>query len=87
MSGAAFFVDLPISLIVIPLNLIAKFLKTGRIKEPQAVRAAWAAHGKHDMYLTIPQLWNIWREILPGTRVKRHLFWRHSLIWRKMSGL
>jgi len=76
--------DLPVLLIAIPLNLIMKFLKTGHIKEPQAVREAWAAHGKHDMYLTLPQLRDICGEILPGAKVRRHLFWRYSLIWRKL---
>ena len=78
--------DLPILLIAIPLNLIFKFLKTGHVKEPEAVRAAWAAHGKHDTYLTLAQLRNICKEILPGARVRRHLFWRYSLIWKKMPG-
>ena len=78
--------DLPILLIAIPLNLIFKFLKTGHVKEPEAVRAAWAAHGEHDTYLTLAQLRNICKEILPGARVRRHLFWRYSLIWRKVPG-
>ncbi|HEX6479534.1 MAG TPA: class I SAM-dependent methyltransferase [Ktedonobacteraceae bacterium] len=76
--------DLPSLLIAIPVNLVLKFLKTGRIKEPEAVREAWAAHGKHDSYLTLAQLRDICRAILPGARVKRHLLWRYSLIWKKI---
>src|SRR6266446_2376999 len=64
--------DLPILLIAIPVNLLLKFLKTGRIKEPEAVREAWAAHGKHDAYLTLVQLRDICRAVLPGARVRRH---------------
>jgi 2-polyprenyl-3-methyl-5-hydroxy-6-metoxy-1,4-benzoquinol methylase len=75
--------DLPVLLIAIPLNLILKFLKTGHVKEPVAVRAAWDAHGKHDTYFTLAQLRNICRAILPGARVRRHLLWRYSLIWTK----
>lgn len=78
--------DLPILLIAIPVNLLLKFLKTGRIKEPQAVREAWAAHGKHDSYLTLVQLRDICRAVLPGARVRKHLLWRYSLVWKKMPG-
>jgi 2-polyprenyl-3-methyl-5-hydroxy-6-metoxy-1,4-benzoquinol methylase len=76
--------DLPLSLIAIPWNLVLKFLKTCHIKEPKEVREAWAVHGKHDSYLTLAQLHDICREILPGARVKRHLLWRYSLIWKKI---
>jgi 2-polyprenyl-3-methyl-5-hydroxy-6-metoxy-1,4-benzoquinol methylase len=48
--------DLPALLIAIPINLLLKFLKTGRIKEPETVREAWAAHGRHDSYLTLVRL-------------------------------
>ena len=79
--------DLPAILIAIPLNLILKFMKTGHIKEPEAVREAWAAHGKHDSYLTLAQLRDICRAILPGARVRRHLLWRYSLVWKKLPGV
>ncbi|HJT55291.1 MAG TPA: class I SAM-dependent methyltransferase [Ktedonobacteraceae bacterium] len=75
--------DYPTLLIAIPVNLVLKFLKTGHVKEPEAVREAWAEHGKHDIYLTLAQLRAICKEILPGARVKRHLLWRYSLVWRK----
>ena len=78
--------DLPLSLMAIPLNLIFKLLKNGHIKESEAARQAWAAHGEHDTYLTLAQLRNICKEILPGARVRRHLFWRYSLIWKKIPG-
>ncbi len=78
--------DLPALLIAIPVNLLLKFLKTGRNKEPEAVREAWAAHGTHDSYLTLVQLRDICRAILPSARVRRHLLWRYSLIWKKMPG-
>jgi 2-polyprenyl-3-methyl-5-hydroxy-6-metoxy-1,4-benzoquinol methylase len=75
--------DLPVILIAIPINFVLKFFKAGRIKESEAVRQAWAEHGKHDTYLTLAQLRQICRKVLPGARVRRHLFWRYSLVWRK----
>ena len=75
--------DLPVILIAIIANFVLKFLKTGHIKESKAVREAWAEHGKHDRYLTLAELRAICKEILPGARVRRRLFWRYSLVWRK----
>jgi hypothetical protein len=78
--------DLFIVLIAIPVDLLLKFIKTGHIKESEEVREGWAAHGKHDSYLTLAQLRDICRAILPGAGVRRHLLWRYSLIWKKMAG-
>ena len=75
--------DLFTILAAIPVNLILKYLKTGRIREPQEVREAWAAHGQHDSYLTLAQLHHICGRILPGAKVRRHLLWRYSLVWKK----
>lgn len=52
-------------------------------KESEAARKAWAEHGKHDTYLTLAQLREICKKVLPGVKVKRHLLWRYSLTWRK----
>lgn len=76
-------VDLPLNLIAIPANLLLKYARTGHLREPVAVRAAWAEHGQRDVYLTIPQVRALCKLSLPGARVKRHLFWRYSLIWNK----
>ncbi|HZU70830.1 MAG TPA: class I SAM-dependent methyltransferase [Ktedonobacteraceae bacterium] len=75
--------DLSIFLIAVPYNYMLKFLKTGRTRESEAVRQAWAEHGKHDTYLTLAQLRQICKKVLPGARVRRHLLWRYSLVWRK----
>ena len=44
------------TLAAIPVNLVLKYLNTGRFTEPPEVRAAWAEHGKHDSYLTLSEL-------------------------------
>lgn len=76
-------VDLPLNLIAIPANWLLKYTRTGHLREPVTVRAAWAEHGQRDVYLTIPRVRTLCRATLPGARVKRHLFWRYSLIWNK----
>ena len=72
-------------LVAIPINLLLRYLKTGRIKEPQEVRKAWAEHGQHDTYLAFAQLRHICRVALPGAQVRRHLLWRYSLVWKKTT--
>ncbi len=76
-------IDLPLHALAIPVNLLLRYGKTGHIKEAQAVREAWAEHGRHDVYLTLSQVRRICQALLPGAQVRRHLLWRYSLIWRK----
>jgi SAM-dependent methyltransferase len=71
--------------VAVPVNLALRLLKTGRIRSPAAVRAAWAAHGSHDTYLTLSQVQRIAAANLPGAQVKKHLLWRYSLIWYKSA--
>lgn len=75
------------SLATIPVNLMLKYLNTGHIKEPPEVRAAWAEHGKHDVYLTLSHLRQRSRVLFPGVKIRKHLLWRYSLIWKKTASL
>jgi 2-polyprenyl-3-methyl-5-hydroxy-6-metoxy-1,4-benzoquinol methylase len=75
--------DMFTAMLAVPVNFVLKYLKTGCVRQPQAVREAWAEHGQHDTYLSLSQLRQICRAILPGVQVKKHLLWRYSLIWRK----
>lgn len=69
--------------IAVPVGLAFRLLKTGRLREPIEVRRAWDAHAVHDSYLTLEQVRDLCREILPGAVVRRHLFWRYSIVWKK----
>lgn len=77
--------DVFTSLVAIPVHLALKYLKTGSFKERQEVRAAWAEHGKHDSYLTFSQLRHRCQAILPGAKMRKHLLWRYSLMWKKTA--
>ena len=68
-----------------PANLFLRLLKTGKPRPSREVREAYAEHGKTDTYLTLPQVKRICADILPGALVRRHLFWRYSIVWRKDS--
>ena len=47
------------------------------------MRAAWDAHGATDRYLSVGEVRRAAAEVLPGARVRRLLFWRYALVWRK----
>ena len=60
-----------------------RLIRNGRLNPPAEVRKAWEQHGKHDSYLTISEVRALVAEILPGASVRRCLFWRYALVYRK----
>ncbi|MDM9384355.1 class I SAM-dependent methyltransferase [Chlorogloeopsis sp. ULAP01] len=70
-------------LMAVPLNLIFKILKNKRIKPSPEALEAWREHGRTDTYLTLSQAQQIYTHFLPGVNVRRHLFWRYSVVWEK----
>jgi ubiquinone/menaquinone biosynthesis C-methylase UbiE len=75
------------TLAALPVSVILKYLNTGRFTEPPEVRAAWAEHVKHDSYLRLSQLRQRCQVLLPGVKIRKHLLWRYSLIWKKTASL
>jgi 2-polyprenyl-3-methyl-5-hydroxy-6-metoxy-1,4-benzoquinol methylase len=75
--------DVLLSCVATPLNILIMLLKTGHLKVTEEERRAWEEHGKHDTYMTIREIREICETMLPGVKVRRHLFWRYSLVWRK----
>ncbi len=83
----------PLDLLTAPLAIIAsrvmQYIKNGRVSpaERQAAREAWERHAVHDTYMTISQIRQIASRTLPEdkerVRIRKHLFWRYSLIWKK----
>lgn len=77
--------DYLISIAAIPINIITMLIKTGKVKKSKEEINAWNEHAKHDKYMTIKNVEKISREIMPGAKLQRHLFWRYSLVWRKVK--
>jgi ubiquinone/menaquinone biosynthesis C-methylase UbiE len=75
--------DVLTSVAAMPVHLGLRLLKTGQLREPREVREAWAEHGKNDVYSTLPQIHRICERVLPGARIRKHLLWRYSIVWRK----
>jgi len=71
------------SAVAMPVSVGMRFIKSGRLREPREVREAWAEHGRTDTYLTMSQVRQICGDMLPGAKVRKHLLWRYSLIWKK----
>lgn len=75
--------DYLLSLFAVPINIFMNIVKNGRISHSYEENIAWNEHIKHDKYMTIGEIKNIAHEVLPGVKIRRHLFWRYSLVWCK----
>ncbi len=71
------------SALAVPVGVGLSLVKNGRLREPRDVREAWAEHGENEAYPTLAQVRQVCTRVLPGARVRRHLLWRYSLVWRK----
>jgi ubiquinone/menaquinone biosynthesis C-methylase UbiE len=78
--------DAFLNLVAVAASVSLRLIHNGRLRPPREVRAAWEEHGKHDSYPTMKEVHALCAELFPGARVKRHLFWRYSLVWRKQLG-
>ena len=71
------------SAMALPVDVVLRLVRRGRLREPAETRAAWDEHGRHDSYLTLSEIRKTSADILLGASVTRHLLWRYSLIWKK----
>jgi SAM-dependent methyltransferase len=69
--------------IAVPANLFLRLFKTGRFRPPAELRAAWEEHGRDEVYARISQLRRLCAGLLPGAVIRKHLFFRYSLVWKK----
>src|SRR5688572_19703113 len=77
--------DILRSAVALPVSMGLSLFNGRRIIGPQKVRAAWARHGLRDSYLTLDQVRDVCSSLLPGAVVKKHLFWRYSVTWKKVE--
>jgi SAM-dependent methyltransferase len=69
--------------VALPVSLALRLLRTGRVRQPPALRQAWRSHGRADRYLSFGEAAQLYPAYLPGAQVCRHLLWRYSVIWAK----
>lgn len=75
--------DYATSAAAFPVNFALKLLKNGYIRELPEARAAWAEHGRTDVYLKLSEVRGACARLLPHARVTRHLLFRYSLVWNE----
>ena len=83
VKPAGFFDSLIVNALAIPLSVGLRLIHHGRLLPSRAARDAWAAHERHDIYPTMDEVRALCAEILPGAKIKKHLLWRYSVVWRK----
>ncbi len=76
-------IDYATGALAIPINLAMRRYHTGRWQEDAAFAAAWRHHTRNDYFLELGRIRRRAAEIMPGANLRRHLFWRYSIIWKK----
>lgn len=77
--------DMIRNMLALPLSGGMRLIRTGRLRPTRAVRAAWAEHEAHDSYSTLNQVREVCADVLPGAKIKKHLLWRYSIVWKKIT--
>jgi 2-polyprenyl-3-methyl-5-hydroxy-6-metoxy-1,4-benzoquinol methylase len=67
--------------IAVPLNILLMLKNNGKLRVSKEQKDAWAEHFQYDRYLTIKEVNNVVRNTLGDAKVKKHLFWRYSIIY------
>jgi len=83
LVGTDSLVDGMMSVLAHLVSVARRFWKTGRMRAPREVRAAWAEHCKGEVYLTPAEVREMCRQYLPEARMQRHLLWRYTVVWYK----
>ena len=70
--------------VALPVSMGLRLFNGSGLIASKKVRDAWAKHGLNDSYLTLDQVRDVCRKFLPEARVRRHLLWRYSVVWKKV---
>jgi SAM-dependent methyltransferase len=69
--------------VAVPLNWLFQMLKNRHIRQSAEAAAAMREHLRTDQYLTLLQAQRIYIGTLRRANVRKHLFWRYSVVWEK----
>lgn len=69
----------------VPLNWIFQMLRNRHIKQSPEAAEAMREHLRTDKYFTLSRARRIYTKSLRGAKVRKHLFWRYSVVWEKPS--
>ena len=69
--------------IAVPLNWWLLKVKNAHLKPDREAAAAMKEHLRTDKYLNFSQAKRVYTSLLKTAKVRRHLFWRYSVVWHK----
>lgn len=69
--------------IAVPLNWLLQALKNRHIQQSPEAAAVMREHLRTDKYLTFSQARRTYTSSLKKAKVRKHLFWRYSVVWEK----
>lgn len=69
--------------VAVPLNWLFQMFKNSHMQQSPEAAAAMREHLRTDEYLTISQARRLYTRTLRGAKVRKHLFWRYSVVWEK----
>jgi Methylase involved in ubiquinone/menaquinone biosynthesis len=72
-----------LSLIGMIVNPFFMLIHDGRLFVSEEERAVWASHSDDDVYNTMSEISAMARAVLKTFSLKRHLFWRYTLVYNK----
>jgi 2-polyprenyl-3-methyl-5-hydroxy-6-metoxy-1,4-benzoquinol methylase len=75
--------DYALSLFAVPANIVFSLVKNGRIGASKEEKEAWRDHNRYDSYSSLRDIASSASRILGRASIRRHLFWRYSLIYAK----
>ena len=62
---------------------LGRFVRSGQVRSPRAIREAWERHGATETYLSRPEAKALAKRLLPGAHVYTHWLWRYTIVWDK----
>lgn len=75
--------DILSDFIAVPLNWVLQTLRNRRIQPSSEAAEAMREHLRTDKYFTLSQARPIYTSFLGKSKVRKHLFWRYSVVWKK----
>lgn len=73
--------DLAFSAIGVVADRLARLFRKSLV--PKELAEAWHQHSRLDHYQSIAEIRRACADILPQARIRRHIYFRYSLVWRK----
>ena len=75
--------DILSDFIAVPVNWLFQAIKNRDIQLSPEAAEAMREHLLTDEYLTLSQAKEIYTTLLKKSKVRKHLFWRYSVVWEK----